>query len=204
MSQFVTIFHGHRWKLPHSNVQRAAPSVWAQVCGTVIAPECFALASAEGSWWWERFAVCSSHINLPPSSHQAPRRSSAGDLAELVGGGRGPWLSCPPAQQLCLVNPYLPRCPQEKQGIRLQAICSFKLELVTHSKYICTEKFHPHQQMVSFVCVQTAGTNQDFSASVTEFWPCGVIRENILTKVRVSLHVAESSLGRYNYFQMQR
>lgn len=57
--------------------------------------------------------------------------------------------------------------------------------------------------MVSFVCVQTAGMNQDFSASVTEFWPCGVIRESVLTEVRVSLHVAESSLGRYNYFQMQ-
>lgn len=78
-------------------------------------------------------STCLRHPTRPP------RRSSAGDLAELVGGGRGLWLSCPPAQQLCLVNPYLSRCLQEKQGISLQAIRSFKLELVTHSKYICTE-----------------------------------------------------------------
>lgn len=55
---------------------------------------------------------------IPPG----PRRSSAGDLVELVGGGRGLWLSCLPAWQLCLANPHVPGCLQEKQGISLQAI----------------------------------------------------------------------------------
>lgn len=44
----------------------------------VIAPKCFALASAEGSRLGVQFAICSFD-----------RSSGAGGLAELVGVGRG-------------------------------------------------------------------------------------------------------------------
>lgn len=75
-----------------------------------------------------QFAICSFD-----------RSSGARGLAELVGVGKGLWLSCPPAETLCPANPYVPGCLQEKQAISLQAINLFKLELVAHTKFICTE-----------------------------------------------------------------
>lgn len=86
-----------------------------------------------------RAACCLQLLHQPASLiPPGPRRSGPGDLAELVGGGRGLQLSCPPARQLLPANPYTPGCVQVKRGISLQAIHSLKLELVAHSKFICT------------------------------------------------------------------
>lgn len=49
--------------------------------------------------------------------------------------------------------------------------------------------------MVSFICIRTTGINKEFSVFVTEFWPCRVIRQTVLNKVRFSWRLPEPSLA---------
>lgn len=68
-----------------------------------------------------------------------PQKKQCWWLGRFGGWWMGSVAELPASPAAVQANPHMPRCLQEKQGIHLQAIHSFKLEIVAHGKIICTE-----------------------------------------------------------------
>lgn len=77
-------------------IQRTEGSAFS--LGLVITPESFAFLNAAVSWWWQWFADCRPHFDLPPPSHQAPEEAVlvAWQIWWVVDGVCG-WAACQPS-----------------------------------------------------------------------------------------------------------